>query len=201
MVDNKKYQFEFFVNGDYEVKLSDGTSKLFFVNKWENEQKINGNWNVGFDIEWGRPESTVFDDLYSWTESSIDGIKYYSGTAVYKKAFFINDNDSKKETKYYLDFGNQQELSNVSINEQEIGTLWMPPFISEITDFTKKGENQISVKVTNLWQNRLIGDQCLLEERRFTKTNIEKFKKDDPLRISGLLRPVRIITSKIMESK
>lgn len=95
---------------------------------------------------------------------------------------------------------NLQELADVSINGQEIGTLWMPPFIADITDFTNKGKNQISVKVTNLWPNRLIGDQWLSEEKRFTKTNIEKFKKDDPLRSSGLLGPVRIITSKIMES-
>jgi len=44
----------------------------------------------------------------------------------------------------------------------------------------------------NLWPNRLIGDAALPPEKRRTKTNVTKFKKDSRLLESGLLGPVRV---------
>jgi hypothetical protein len=44
----------------------------------------------------------------------------------------------------------------------------------------------------NLWPNRLIGDAALPTGKRFTTTNVKKFKKDMPLLPSGLLGPVTI---------
>jgi hypothetical protein len=42
----------------------------------------------------------------------------------------------------------------------------------------------------NLWPNRIIGDQRLPLQQRFTKTNITKFTADTPLMPSGLLGPI-----------
>ena len=53
----------------------------------------------------------------------------------------------------------------------------------------------MEIKVTNLWPNRLIGDQNLPEDGRFTRTNITKFKKNSPLLKSGLLGPVYVIVA------
>ena len=36
---------------------------------------------------------------------------------------------------------------------------WKPPFRIDISDVVKSGENKLEVKVTNLWINRLIGDE------------------------------------------
>ena len=38
-------------------------------------------------------------------------------------------------------------------------TLWKPPFRLDISDVVKSGKNELEVKVTNLWVNRLIGDE------------------------------------------
>jgi (4-O-methyl)-D-glucuronate---lignin esterase len=103
-----------------------------------------------------------------------------------------------KDKKLYLDLGNVQELAEIIINGKSVGVSWMPPFNKDITNFVHAGKNELTVRVTNLWVNRLIGDQFLPEEKRYTKTNIIKFKKDDPLRISGLLGPVKIIYSRII---
>jgi hypothetical protein len=49
------------------------------------------------------------------------------------------------------------------------------------------------VKVTNVWSNRLIGDQFLPEEERITRTNMKgRHKKSSPLIPSGLLGPVTL---------
>ena len=66
----------------------------------------------------------------------------------------------------------------------------------EITSAVKPTGNQLEIDVVNLWPNRLIGDaglpaarQSRDEEKRLTKTNVQKFKKDTPLMPSGLLGP------------
>ena len=39
--------------------------------------------------------------------------------------------------------------------------LWKPPFRVNVTAAAKPGVNKLVVKVTNLWPNRLIGDEQL----------------------------------------
>jgi hypothetical protein len=47
------------------------------------------------------------------------------------------------------------------LNRQNLGVLWKPPFHVNITAAAKPGTNKLVVKVTNLWPNRLIGDEQL----------------------------------------
>ena len=50
-------------------------------------QEISGPWEVSFDPKWGGPASVTFDKLDDWSKRPEDGIRYYSGTAVYRKTF------------------------------------------------------------------------------------------------------------------
>jgi len=71
------------------------------------------------------------------------------------------------------------------------------PWIKYFSGATvRAGHNELEIWVINFWPNRLIGDQLLPPEKRFTRTKIRKFHKDYPLRISGLLEPVRIVFAK-----
>ena len=63
------------------------------------------------------------------------------------------------------------------------------------------GANQVEVKVTNLWPNRLIGDQSLPPEKRITWTAYESYKKDSPLLPGGLIGPVRLVPTSIAQFK
>jgi hypothetical protein len=45
--------------------------------------------------------------------------------------------------------------------------LWKRPYRIDITDYMKEGMNELKIKVTNLWPNRLIGDEQLLETNQF----------------------------------
>jgi hypothetical protein len=40
---------------------------------------------VSFPPNWGSPTEIHLDNLTSWTASSDDGVKYFSGTATYAK--------------------------------------------------------------------------------------------------------------------
>jgi hypothetical protein len=81
-------------------------------------------------------------------------------------------------------------LAEVFVNGKFAGVWWQPPFIGDVTDFLENGMNKIEIKVVNLWPNRIIGDNYLSENERYTKTNVIKFVKDYPLRPSGLVGPV-----------
>ena len=86
-----------------------------------------------------------------------------------------------------------RQLAEVRVNGQSLGVVWAPPFRVEITAAAQSGTNQLEVEVVNFWPNRIIGDQALPPEKRYTRTNIRKLTKDTPLMESGLLGPVRLL--------
>jgi hypothetical protein len=195
-----KLILEVFEAGNYELTGSNGKSVSVQIEKLDNTINVDGAWDVFFPKGWGAPEKIKFQDLRSWTESTDPGIRYFSGTAEYRKTITIPDN-LLTDNRLYLDLGNVQELAEVIVNGDSLGVLWMPPFIADITESVQAGNNDFVIRVVNLWPNRLIGDQFFPEEKRFTKTNIHKFKKSDELRISGLLGPILIKPSRLMPLK
>ena len=52
-------------------------------------------------------------------------------------------------------------IAELKINGTDCGILWKPPFESDISTVARPGTNTIEIKVTNLWPNRLIGDEQL----------------------------------------
>ncbi|MDP4289791.1 MAG: glycosyl hydrolase, partial [Bacteroidota bacterium] len=157
-------------------------------------QPLSGKWIVEFDTAWGGPRQVEIDSLKSWSRFEDKGIKYYSGTAVYKKSFLINP-DQLKGNKVMLDLGNVFEMATVTVNGTRMNVKWNAPFVFDLTHAVKEGENKLEVEVVNLWPNRLIGDSKLPAEKRFTKTNINKFDTPDSekyLRESGLIGPAKL---------
>jgi hypothetical protein len=87
-------------------------------------------------------------------------------------------------------------LAEVRLNGKNLGVLWAPPFQVDVTDAIQPTGNKFEVEVVNFWPNRIIGDQLLPPEKRFTRTNIRKLTKDTPLMESGLLGPIRIMVQR-----
>ncbi len=158
------------------------------------QQPIEGSWTIHFPTGWGAPAEAVFPHLQSWTESTDPGVRYFSGTARYTKTIDIAARLLTPGEQLYLDLGEVKELAQVTLNGHDLGILWKKPFEVEIGSAAKPGENKLEIAIVNLWPNRLIGDQQLPPEKRFTHTNILKFRKDSPLLPSGLIGPVRLIT-------
>lgn len=156
--------------------------------------EIGGPWSVAFDRKWGGPASARFDSLVSWTTRPEPGIRYYSGTATYRKTIAV---PAISETQHvWLDLGLVRELASVRVNGQSVGVVWAPPFRVDISGAVHAGENQLEIEVVNFWPNRLIGDAALPPAERLTHTNIAKLTATTPLMPSGLLGPVRLLVER-----
>ena len=154
---------------------------------------INGEWEVYFQPDRGAPEKAAFSDLTPWNENETPGIKYFSGTAEYIKILDIPEDWISANPKLWLDLGEVKNLAEVSVNGESLGIVWKKPFRVCFGNSLKPGENRLSVKVTNLWVNRLIGDQQPGNTNPITYTTQAFYRADSPLLPSGLLGPVRIL--------
>jgi hypothetical protein len=163
---------------------------------------LAGPWNVRFAPGWGAPESVIFEELIPWDKHPDDGIKYFSGTATYRKTFPLSAEQAGRLVR--LQLGDVKYIARVRLNGKDLGVVWTSPWTADLSAAVRPGENELQIAVTNLWTNRLIGDAALPEDRRLTKTNIflqaadrtvktyQGYSSRDPLAPSGLLGPVRL---------
>ena len=176
---------------------------------------IDGPWQVNFPPGWNAPDAITLDRLQSWTDSTNAGVKYFSGTAIYQKEINIPAEFLSAGREVWLDLGAVKNFAEVTLNGQPLGILWKPPFRVNVSKAAHAGSNSLQVKVTNLWPNRLIGDEQLPDDRewngdqlkdwpqwlldgkpsptgRVTFTTWHHWKKSDTLLESGLLGPVKL---------
>ena len=150
---------------------------------------LTGPWTVAFAPGWGAPESVTFAALEDWSKRPEDGIKYYSGTAVYRTGF---DWKATVPGAVHLDLGAVAVIAEVRVNGVDCGIAWTSPYRLDITEALKPGRNELEVRVANTWANRLIGDERAAGTARRTWTTYHGFTKDSPLVRSGLLGPVAV---------
>ncbi len=122
-------------------------------------------------------------------------MKYFSGIADYHRAFPVSAAWLHSGDRIFLSLGDVHDVAKVAVNGRNVGTLWKAPYRVDVTAALHKGTNQISVQVTNLWVNRLIGDQQL-GAVKYTFTTFKPYSADSPLLPSGLLGPVKLVESK-----
>ena len=206
-------------------------TRLWIENGTRVEEKetealpLDADWQVAFQAERGAPASAHLDKLMDLSRHSVEGIRYFSGTATYRKTIQLSGSQLR-QGKLYLDLGVVHNLAEVSINGRNLGVLWKRPFLADITDALKDGENEIEVRVTNLWVNRLIGDAKKMSaagvvyNRRdaiakwpdwvpkdapppdapVTFATWRQWQGNEPLQPSGLLGPVTLQTVAIIPS-
>jgi hypothetical protein len=202
-----------------------GKTKTVQVKSVPEPVELTGSWEVNFTPGQGAPENVMFDKLISWSSSPDEGIRYFSGTATYKKQVILSENPVQSGHSLELNLGSVQVIAEVIVNGKNLGILWKAPFKVNLDNFVHEGVNELEVKITNLWPNRLIGDEHLSEDsewgngrmekwpewllnntkrpsKRVTFTTWKHWNKDSPLQPSGLLGPVTIcpyIQTKILE--
>lgn len=195
-------------NGIYRIVFADGREKEFKVGDIPPVLKIKGPWQVNFTPGMDAPEQTTFPALKSWTESDLEGIKYYSGTAVYRKTFALPPSFFKKDRRVILDLGDVGVIAKVTLNGRQYGDFWQHPFEIDITDAAKPGANDLEIKATNVWRNRIIGDAKYPDSFPSSGGKPKQFKTslltdiglkgDEALMPSGLMGPVKIIIAKLI---
>ena len=208
--------------GKYDFVTAAGHSLKAEIPQLPGPISIQGPWELKFPKNLGAPEQVTLDRLISWSEHPNPGVKYFSGTATYRNRFTLREDMLGSDRRLCLDLGHVCVIAEVVLNGHDLGILWKPPFVVDVTDIVTAGNNHLEIRVVNLWPNRLIGDEQLPDDSEWTTVSrnfgsaIKRWPqwlsdnkpsptgrvaftawkhlfKDDPLLESGLLGPVRII--------
>jgi len=199
-------QVEVSVGGSYKVKLADGQVRSFDVSALPAPLDIGGPWEVGFPPKMYVPERTTFERLMSWTEHSNEALRCFSGTATYRRTFELPAERIGEGRRVLLDLGQVESLAEVVVNGHNLGVLWKPSFVVDITGAAHSGTNALEIRVTNAWLNRLVGDKKhpngfpaggALQFKPFLAADISN-RLGDQLIPAGLIGPVRIRTTQRM---
>jgi hypothetical protein len=216
--DGKRLEFRAWQAGRYDVTMPNQQKRLLVIGPLPAPQTVEGPWSVRFPAGWGAPEKITLDKLISWPDFPDAGVRYFSGTATYKTKF--QNVKMGSHCKLFLDLGRVEVIAEVWLNGISLGTLWKPPFRCEVTGLLRPVTNELEVQVTNVWPNRLIGDeqfpddctensrwqsgeipawpawlkngQARPESRRLTFCTWKHWRRDEALLPAGLLGPVML---------
>jgi hypothetical protein len=133
----------------------------------EKPFQLDGPWTVEFPPGKGAPESIRMDKLESLHLHQDTGVKYFGGTAAYTHTLEVEDQELEDGKHIVLDLGRVEVIARVFVNGKQAGLLWKEPYRVDITDYVKPGDNALSIEVTTLLVNRLIGDEQLPPELQF----------------------------------
>jgi hypothetical protein len=148
------------LSGRYEVGFRSGKKAVADVESLPKAIEPSGDWSLEFASAVGAsPAPVKLAVLQSWSNHSDPGVKYFAGTATYRKEVTVPSTSLKAGTRVILDLGAVRSLAEVSINGRRVGVRWTPPYAFDVTGAVKAGSNQLEIAVTNTWRNRLIGDE------------------------------------------
>lgn len=181
-------------------------------------KELNTDWKVSFPAVSKAPAEIRLDTLCSLHKHDDFNVKHFSGKSTYLKKFTLTKTELKKCPKMILHLGRVENMAEISVNGKKKALVWKAPYLLDITSMVREGENLLEIEVTNLYPNRIIGDEYLPEKYKYDEYgrilklpswyikqqgdhNRERvlflpwkyYKKTDPLLESGLLGPVRIL--------
>ena len=183
---------------------------------------LSDGWNVYFPKWSHAPEMIFLQSLMSLHKHRDFNVRHFSGTAIYKKKFYLNEKEYSGIVgkNIMLSLGRVENIAEVSVNGNDTILLWKAPYEINVTGMIKEGENELVIKVTNLYPNRIIGDEHIDEKYEYDKygqikelpdwyinNGIDKdrkrvlfipwkhYKATDPLLESGLLGNVVLYES------
>jgi hypothetical protein len=158
--------------------------------------ELTGEWKLAFPKGYGAPENISIQQLNSWTENANEGVKYFSGTAIYRKNFEVKKEWLKPGQSILLNLGVVKDIAEIKINGKKTETLWTFPFEADITKVVKYGINQLEISVTNQWTNRLRGDQDNPGKKILSSLPPPFGGRQYELTPAGLLGPVKLMALK-----
>jgi hypothetical protein len=161
---------------------------------WQELAEITGEWTIEFPPDRSTPEHITMSKLTAWNEHEDLGVRHFSGTAEYTIEFNADEGWLSPERELQMDLGEVYDVAEVTLNGKSLGISWKPPFSVDVTDVIQPRTNQLTVRVTNQWTNRIVGDRAAKQEDRVL-TGIDPKSRFGPRELvkSGLLGPVRIL--------
>jgi hypothetical protein len=156
-------------------------------------KRLDGAWRLAFAPGRGAPEQALdIDRLAPWNQSDIPGVRYFSGTATYRKTIQV---DNGAPARAILDLGEVRDLARVRLNGRDLGIAWKPPYRFDLRGLLRLGANQLEVEVTNLWVNRLVGDAQPGALKVAGAGADGVYAANAPLRDAGMLGPVQLLSA------
>jgi hypothetical protein len=174
---------------------------------------LSRDWSVTFE---GREQPLEMRTLTSWGDDA--RMRFYSGTATYRKIVDIAEETISSGSGSALDFGEGvkvakpdplpkanmraylespvRESAQVYVNDQFAGYVWHPPYRVDISPYLKAGRNELRIVVGNTAINELAGesqpDYRLLRDRYGLLFDPQGMENLEPLP-SGILGKVTLI--------
>jgi hypothetical protein len=143
---------------EIDLLLSRATSLLIvFENKRDGElyqalepapegKEITGPWTLKLDHMHGDRQQLQLDELKDLID--IPETRDFAGTVFYEKRF-----EADMVNASYLDLGNVQGVSELTLNDRALGTRWYGAHVYRIGDALKEGENVLRIKLTTICGN------------------------------------------------
>ncbi len=143
----------------------------------ERTVPVDDAWTLDFP----ETDTVRLDSLMSWTELEESGMKYFSGTATYRTCVNIDGKLLKdKAGRVMLSLGKVKDMARVRVNGHDVALMWKSPFICNISEYVRKGRNEIEIDVTNLWPNRMIGDEHEPDDLEWSDPEVYGFAPGAP---------------------
>ena len=151
-----------------------------------SETALQSDWTLGFEQGWEAPETLEVSELKSLKELSDRAVQHYSGTTTYSKSIQLDT----VGRSVILDLGKVADIAELFCNGKKVGVKWAPPFVFDLSNWIRKGENKIEIKVTNTWRNQLIFDRSRPKSQKKTWTTNPPKINETKLEDAGLIGPV-----------
>jgi hypothetical protein len=186
-----KPELLFWQDGAYSLRDNAGRSSSLKISGIGAPLDVKGPWKVTFPPNLGAPREVILPQLTSLHRYFERGVKYFSGIATYSNQFSLDlaravrraqvdpslrSGQAPKVSagsaeaggkRLFLDLGWVEVIAEVTLNGKQIGNVWKPPYRLDITDAVRSGRNELEIRVTNQWTNRLIGDEQLPPEYEY----------------------------------
>ena len=170
-------RFLVFMPGTDESAISDSLATLLTCStSTQNILTLSDGWDITF------PDVTqmTHQPLFDWTTSSVPAIKYFSGTATYSHYFTLT-NRQLKQGRLVLSLGKVKNMATVRINGISFPMMWKAPFLLDISSAVKAGNNKIEIDITNLWPNRMIGDEQEPDDIEWSEPLVYEYAPGKPM--------------------
>lgn len=139
--------------------------------------EITGSWQLQLNQMNGARQMLEMEQLTDLIEN--EETKHFAGTLVYEKTI-ITESDNFQ----FIDLGKVHGITELSLNNQFVGTRWYGKHTYDIREVVKKGENKLSVKLITITGNYLksLNDNPVAQ----------RWTRNQPYYSMGILGPVRI---------
>lgn len=147
-------------------------------------------WDVTFDANYGQVPARTIAELSPLNEDKAQDVRYYSGVTTYSSRITTSRQQLDAAGEALLQVRSVADIAEVTVNGCVAGSLWTPPYELDLKPYLEDGSNEVTIRVANLWANRLIG--LAHDSRSVEGFPVGVYEAGAPLRPAGLIGPVSL---------